>query len=81
MYALVALALVMFGAACTDNVNTVRTLKAHGFTEIRTTGFEPFECSDSDTFATGFTARNVQGLIVRGAVCCGMMTKGCTVRF
>jgi hypothetical protein len=74
---LIVLALV----ACTDDANTVRTLKAHGFTSITTTGFSWFECSDKDTFSTGFEATNVTGRRVSGTVCCGWMAKGCTVRF
>jgi hypothetical protein len=74
---LIALALV----ACTDDINTIRTLEAHGFTNVTVTGWSAFECSDRDTFSTGFEATNVQGQRVNGTVCCGLMTKGCTVRF
>lgn len=65
---------------CTDDANTVRTLQAHGFTDIQTTGYA-LGCSDSDTFATGFEATNAQGARVSGTVCCGVFLKGCTVRF
>lgn len=66
--------------ACTDEGNTIRTLEAHGFTAIKTTGYEPFACGDSDTFSTGFSAKNHAGVYVQGVVCCGMW-KSCTVRF
>lgn len=66
---------------CSDDANTVRTLKAHGFTNISTTGWNAFECSDQDTFSTGFEATNSQGQRVSGTVCCGLLAKGCTVRF
>lgn len=71
---------LLTAAACTDDANTIRTLQAYGFTHIQTTGFEPYACSEDDTFQTGFTARNAQGRTVSGAVCCGMF-KNCTVRF
>lgn len=72
--------LVSLLVACTDEDNTVRTLEAHGFTEIRTTGYAPFACSKSDDFSTGFLATNPAGKRVEGTVCCGLL-KGCTVRF
>ena len=71
---------VLLCTACTDEANTERTLKAHGFTQIRTTGYEPFACSEDDTFKTGFSAKNPAGDYVQGTVCCGWM-KNCTVRF
>ncbi len=73
------IALVLLG--CTDESATVRTLQSAGFTEIRTTGWSAFACGQDDTFATGFTAKNPAGQTVSGAVCCGFLTKGCTVRF
>jgi hypothetical protein len=75
-----ALAFTATLVACTDDENTVRTLKASGFTDIQTTGYAAFACSDSDTFHTGFRAKNPRGDVVEGVVCCGMM-KACTVRF
>ncbi len=64
----------------TDEAATGRTLKAHGFSNIETTGYA-LGCSDSDTFATGFVATNSAGQRVSGTVCCGVLVKGCTVRF
>jgi hypothetical protein len=66
--------------ACTDDPATIRTLQSSGFSNITTTGYAAFECSDSDTFATGFIATNPAGKRVSGVVCCGLL-KGCTVRF
>jgi hypothetical protein len=65
---------------CTDELRATETLRKSGFTEIRTTGFELWGCSDDDVFQTGFRAKNVQGQQVNGVVCCGLM-KSCTVRF
>jgi hypothetical protein len=39
---LIALLLV----ACTDEAATVRTLEAHGFSEVETTGYEYLGCSE-----------------------------------
>jgi hypothetical protein len=78
------LRLILLSAAlvlgCTNDKATVRTLKSSGFTKIQTTGFA-LGCSDSDYYATGFTATNPAGEVVSGVVCCGAWTKGCTVRF
>lgn len=68
-------------AGCTDEANTVRTLDSAGYTEIQTTGYSWFECGKDDTFHTGFRAKNPAGKVVEGTVCCGMWSKGCTIRF
>lgn len=68
-------------AGCTDEANTVRTLESAGFTDVHTTGYAFWECGKDDTFHTGFTAKNPAGKQVSGTVCCGMWTKGCTIRF
>lgn len=75
--AALAIALV----ACTDETNTIRTLDSAGYTDIHTTGYSWFECGKDDTYHTGFTAKNPAGKQVSGTVCCGMLTKGCTIRF
>lgn len=68
-------------SACTDDANTIRTLRSAGYTDIETTGYSPWACGDDDTFATSFRAKNPQNQIVEGTVCCGMLVKGCTIRF
>lgn len=75
---LILLALVL---GCTDEANTVRTLRSVGFTDIQTTGYSMFGCGDDDTFSTGFTAKNTSGDPVSGVVCCGFIGKGCTIRY
>lgn len=72
---------LVFLVGCTDEGSSYRTLQAHGFTDITFTGWSPFVCSKDDRFSTGFTARNSAGQQVSGTVCCGLLTKGCTVRF
>ena len=69
----------VFLAGCSDADKTEATLKAHGFTEIRTTGYSFFGCGKDDTFSTGFKAKSPIGAPVEGVVCCGIL-KGCTVR-
>lgn len=73
--------LALLLCACTDEAGTVKTLRAHGFTDIKTTGYSAWECGEDDSFATGFRAKNPAGEMVSGTVCCGMWGKGCTVRF
>jgi len=73
------LALVL--TACTDESNTRKTLHNAGFTDVEITGYSFFECGEDDTYHTGFKAKNPHGDTVTGTVCCGMLTKGCTIRF
>lgn len=84
IFASIALVLITFTAlsfvACTDESATKETLRKSGYTEIQTTGYKAFSCSDSDSFSTGFRAKNPKGEVVEGVVCCGLM-KSCTVRF
>lgn len=75
-----AIAVLML-VGCTDESSTRRTLENAGYSNIQTTGYSPFECGDDDTFHTGFTATNPAGKRVSGTVCCGWLTKGCTIRF
>lgn len=71
---------VLFAIGCTDEDGTRHALEQQGFYDIRTEGYAWFGCSDSDNFATRFTAKNPNGQPVSGVVCCGML-KSCTVRW
>lgn len=66
--------------ACTDEGHARKVLKAQGYTEIQTTGYEVFSCSEDDTVRTGFVAKSASGQRVEGVVCCGLVFKSCTVR-
>ena len=66
--------------ACTCEDSARSTLRAYGFTDIHFTGYSFFACGKDDFTATGFKAKNQQGQIVEGTVCCGVL-KSCTVRF
>ena len=82
LMALFGVALLLAGVGCfTNETDTRRTLEAQGFIDIEITGWSPWSCSEDDYTETGFRAVNTKGLIVTGTVCCGLLTKGCTVRF
>lgn len=67
-------------AGCTNESASRRALEAHGFTDIRFTGYRLTGCDEEDSFQTGFVAKNPAGKRVEGVVCCGVL-KACTVRF
>lgn len=73
--------LLLFLACMTDNAATVSTLHKAGYSDIRTDGYAWLMCGDGDTYHTAFTAKNPAGETVSGAVCCGMWSKGCTIRY
>jgi hypothetical protein len=66
-------------SACTNPDTAIRILTDDGYSEIQITGYVPFGCSEDDVYATGFTATNSNGKIVRGVVCSGLL-KGSTIR-
>jgi len=72
---------VLLAGGCENRGSAQRTLEAQGFTDARFTGWTPFVCGSGDWSATGFVAKNPKGVEVEGTVCCGLLTKGCTVRF
>lgn len=74
------LLIVLLLSGCSSSNDAVKALNANGFTEIQTHGHAFFGCSDGDTFATKFTAKNQRGQKVNGVVCSGWL-KGSTIRF
>jgi len=66
--------LCLLASACTNDDDTVRTLKIAGYTDISITGWAPMSCS-------GVTALNPLGKPASGVVCCGLVFKSCTIRF
>lgn len=78
---MVALAALVALGACSDADETRRTLKSAGYSNIQTTGWSAFSCGKDDTYSTGFVATNPSGQRVEGVVCCGLVFKGCTIRF
>jgi hypothetical protein len=71
--------IALIAAACTSADKARRTLEAEGYTEIKIGGYS-FACSDSDDTCTSFEARSPAQRRVKGAVGCGYVMKGCTVR-
>lgn len=70
----------LFTIACTQDPNDVqRILRAEGVSQVALTGYDPWSCSDSDSFSTGFTGVK-NGVRVAGVVCGGFM-KANTVRY
>jgi hypothetical protein len=80
------IALVLMSAAlvaCSDSKAAKKALDDQGYTHVSTQGRPGFlfwfsGCAD-DTFATGFTAKNINGKTIEGVVCNGWF-KGATVR-
>ena len=66
-------------SACSQSDRATSALKDAGYTNIQTTGYAWFACSEKDTFATGFEAVGPTGRKVSGAVCSGVF-KGQTIR-
>lgn len=67
-------------AACTRPQEATRQLTMMGFTDIKTTGYDFFACSEDDTFSTGFEATSPAGVRVTGVYCSGLFKAG-TLRF
>lgn len=79
VFALTAV-LGVFSAGCTSDEKATEALRASGFRSIEMTGWSPFSCSKDDSTCTGFRAVGPTGEPVDGAVGCGFVFKGCTVR-
>ena len=68
-------------AGCWDGDRTVSTLEAAGYVDIETDGWAPGSCLSDESVATRFRATNPNGQRVEGAVCCGVLSAGCAIRF
>tara|TARA_Y100000034_G_scaffold71176_1_gene85844 strand:+ start:3037 stop:3330 length:294 start_codon:yes stop_codon:yes gene_type:complete len=74
--------MIVAGGSCSDGEEKmVRALKNQGFTNVQITGRAWFGCSEEDYYSQNFTALNPHGRFVEGIVCCGLIAKGCTVRW
>lgn len=66
--------------ACTSEDSSKDVLERAGYRDVEVGGYGWFACSTDDKYATKFRAKNPQGQVVEGVVCCGLW-KSCTVRF
>lgn len=74
------LTMALLLTSCTSEGKARSTLEAEGYTNIEITGYSYGSCSKDDSTCTGFVARSPGGRKVTGAVGCGYVFKGCTVR-
>lgn len=80
-WAILVVIAVLLLSQCTDEKEAQRILTANGYTDIQYTGRSWFACAESDTYATGFTAKSPTGQEISGTVCSGLFFKGSTIRF
>ena len=78
---IIAIVLAILVAGCTNEQDATRILHAHGYTDIKFTGYNFFACSEDDTFHTGFIAKTATGDLIKGTVCSGFLFKNSTIRF
>ena len=72
---------ILIASGCTDPEAAKKTLDDAGYTDIKTQGSAALKCGQGPlSFSNEFTAKNVNGKPVSGAVCCGLILKGCTIR-
>lgn len=65
---------------CPQPQQAREVLDAEGYTQIEITGGGHGWTCGQEWGATGFRATSPGGARTEGAVCCGVMFKGCTVR-
>ncbi len=67
--------------ACDRPTKSVEALENQGFTDIVLEGHRFFGCGKGEGSSMAFKAKNPNGKEVHGLVCCGVVGKGCTVRW
>ena len=80
---LIALAILVVFTNCTNGSDFDKgkaQLENQGYTKVKDTGYSWMCCSDSDMFASGFTAFDKNGNKQAGCICSGFL-KGITIRF
>lgn len=63
-----------------DSIRSNEILQNQGYSQIHAHGYSWFSCSETDWSATKFSAM-LNGKIIKGTVCCGLVFKNCTIRF
>ncbi len=81
MKAAILLALALLATGCNEPAE--QALRAQGYKSFQLGGPVLLSCGRDDSSATSreFTAVRQDGTQVSGVVCCGLVFKGCTVRF
>lgn len=79
LLSIIALTLLLTG--CYNSNDAQKALQSEGLTQVQVTGHAWFACADDDFYATSFTAINVHGKQVSGAVCSGFIFKNSTIRW
>jgi hypothetical protein len=72
---------ILLCSSCTNTDEAYKTLKSMGYKDIMISGFEIGACAKDDWYSTGFTAKNAEGMEVKGTFCSGLFFKKSTVRF
>lgn len=81
IFAVGAIALLaILATGCTSASKATEALQAEGYSDIRIDGWSAWGCAKDDGTCTKFEARGPTGREVTGAVGCGFLFKGCTVR-
>lgn len=75
-----AIAILFTGCAVTVP-RAKRTAEANGMSNVNVLGLDPFSCSDSDMYFGRVVSGSINGHQQKVTVCCGWLTKGCTVRY
>ena len=78
---LILICVILWVCTNTNKEEARQALQANSFRSIQLQGYKWFACAKDDWSHTGFTAINVNGQIVEGVVCCGLLFKNCTIRF
>jgi hypothetical protein len=71
--------LIEAGQARYKSDDAKTALERAGYTDVVMTGFAPLACEDADV-AVSFTAQGPEGA-VKGTACCGLVFKGCEIRW
>jgi hypothetical protein len=68
------------GGCEAEDLDALEAIRGQGLTSPTLYGNDLLACADSES-SRKFTARNHQGELVHGTVCCGMFGKSCTIRW
>lgn len=73
-------AVVVLSLGCTSPGKAAEALRGAGYRDISVGGWSAWRCAKDDETCTKFEATGPSGERVYGAVGCGYMFKGCTIR-